>query len=100
MYIASRRRVNLFSGTSGDFCRLDRVRHVDELVLDGEPLRDQLPEPADAGRLGRVVTSGEEVDAVLARFAPQGLAGLAGDHGVESQRPRLVKGESARAGDD
>ena len=56
---------------------------------------DQLPEPADPERLGRVVAAGKEVDAVLARLAHHRFAGLAGDQGVESERPRLVQGEAA-----
>ena len=88
---------------SGDFGRqvsLDRIWHVDELVLDREALGDELPEPADAERLGRVVAAGQEVDPVLARFAHHRFAGLAGDQGVQPERARLMQGEAARARDD
>ena len=83
MYIAWARRVNYFPPNSGDF---RRVRHVDERVPDAEALRDQLAEPPDPARLGRVVTAGEEVHAVLARLAHHRLAGLAGDERIEAER--------------
>src|SRR3954470_14624911 len=100
MYIASRRRVNLFPGTSGDFGRLDWIRDVDELVLDGEALGDELAKSPDPEGLGRVVPAGEEVDAVLPRLAHHRLARLAGDQGVQAERACLVQREAAGPGDD
>lgn len=46
---------------------LDRIRDVDEAMLDPETLRDELAEPPDAEGLGRMVARGDEVDPGLAR---------------------------------
>ena len=47
--------------------RLDRIRDIDEFVLDPVVLGKSLAEPPDAECLGRVVARGDEVDAGLAR---------------------------------
>src|SRR4051794_12509062 len=100
MYIASGRRVNCFFGISGGIGRSNRVRDVDELVLDREALGDQLAQSPDPERLGRVVAARQEMDAVLPRFAHDRLARLAGDEGVQSHRARLVKSEPTGPRDD
>src|SRR5262245_33583685 len=92
--------VSSFSPLRACFSSLDRVRDVDELVLDLEALGHPLAEPPDAGGLGEVVPSGEEMDAVLARLAHHRLRRLARDKGVETERPRLVDCEGAAAGED
>src|SRR6266511_2197111 len=77
----------------------DRIRNVDELVLHGEALRDQLAEPPDPEGLGRVVAAGEEMHAVLPRLSHHGLAGLSGHEGIEAELTSLVDGERAATGD-
>ena len=78
----------------------DRVRDVDELVLDLEPLRDQRSQALDAEGLGRVVPGGDEVDPRLAGVAHHVLGGLAGDERVESQGGGLGERPRPPAGDD
>src|SRR5918999_1937995 len=80
--------------------RLDRVRHVDELVLDAEPLGDRLPEPADAERLGRIVACSEEVEPGLAGVAEDVLGRLPRQEGVEAEARGLVEDARPGAGDD
>src|SRR5882757_2227595 len=85
---------------STDVRALDRIGDIDEFVLDGEPLGEQLAEPADPKRLRRIVAACEEVDAVLPRLAHHGLRRFAGDQGIQAQWPGLVDRERAAAGHD
>ena len=61
---------------------LDRVRQVDELPREVEPLRESLCERLDADSLGCVVSCGHEVDAELARDVEARLLRLAGEEEV------------------
>src|SRR3954452_19542552 len=79
---------------------LDRIRHVDEAMLDTEALGQQLAEPAHPGSLRRVVAGGDEVDAQLARVPHRVLGRLAGYEGVEPGPGRLGEKARAGAGDD
>ena len=95
MYIASGRRVKQFPRKLRGSQRLDRVWHLDEAVLDAEPLGDQLAEPADPEGLGGVVAGGDEVDAVLARRSP--VAGSLGSPVISASRPSPAASSSVEA---
>ena len=80
--------------------RSDGVRNVDERVVDVEPFRDQLPEPAHPEDLGRVMAGGDEVDAAFAGVAHRVLGRLAGDESVEAVCGRISDVRGRSAGDD
>src|SRR5262245_15152525 len=78
--------------------RSDGVRGLDEVVLEAETLREQLPEPADAERLGGVVAGRDEVRAALASVGHDVLGGLPGEERVEAAGDHLgeVRRRAAR----
>src|SRR4030095_597064 len=63
---------------------LHRIRHVDELDLDAEPLPQVLAEGAESPPFRRVMASGEVVDSCCPRHVHHPLAHLARDVGVEA----------------
>jgi hypothetical protein len=78
----------------------NRVRDVDEAVIDPEALGDELAEPANAESLGRVVPAGDEVNAVLARVRHHVLGRLAREERIVPGGDRLSEVASRRAGVD
>src|SRR5829696_9494895 len=78
---------------------LDGIRDGEKFVFHAEAIGQELAEPPHAERLRRVVATGHEVHAGLARVGHRRLGRLAGDEGVEPEPYGLAEGEIAAAGD-
>src|SRR4029079_15949549 len=77
--------VSVGASTWPQFADLDRVRNLHEVVLDSEFLLEQLPDPAYAEGLRRVMAARDEVRAALPRVRHHVLRGLAGEERVDSE---------------
>src|SRR5262245_28176532 len=96
-------RVSVVSVGATEFpqtAKLDRVRCVDEALLDAESLGEELPEAAHAERLGRVVPGRDEVRSALASVGHHMLRRLAGEEGIEAERDCLAEARGGPAGHD
>src|SRR6266508_5297817 len=79
---------------------LDRIRQLDELPLESEPLGQPGRQRLDAETLGRVVAGGDERDPELAREMQARLLPLAGQEEVVPLGGRLGQVPAGPAGDD
>src|SRR5436305_1951885 len=75
----------------------DRIRYVDELVLDPESFGHELAQSSDSQRFRRIVAGGEEMDPGLAGVGHHVVPRLARAERIEPPGDRLLQAVSSRA---